>query len=195
VTARNATNEYTETFDHVIVASGHFSTPNVPHVPGLSKFNGIVMHAHDFKDGHSFKDKKVVVVGSSFSSEDIASQLHKFGAAQVIISHRKKDPNTGKWMNMPYEWPVGISEKPLISDADDSQLIFADGSSESDIDAVILCTGYKYHFPYLGKDLALECTNKLWVSNLKNGVISLKNSKLFYMAMQNQFFTFNMLAA
>ncbi|MEM7377885.1 MAG: NAD(P)/FAD-dependent oxidoreductase, partial [Pseudomonadota bacterium] len=43
-------NAYTETFDNVVVASGHFSTPNVPEFDGLDRFNGRVLHAHDFRD-------------------------------------------------------------------------------------------------------------------------------------------------
>ena len=31
---------YSEVFDHVIVASGHFSVPNVPEYPGFDKYNG-----------------------------------------------------------------------------------------------------------------------------------------------------------
>ncbi|MGD2172943.1 MAG: NAD(P)/FAD-dependent oxidoreductase, partial [Gammaproteobacteria bacterium] len=49
--------EYTEEFDHVIVATGHFSTPNVPYFKGFETFNGRVLHAHDFRDAMEFKDK------------------------------------------------------------------------------------------------------------------------------------------
>ena len=41
---------YSEKFDYVIVASGHFSTPNVPNYDGFSHFNGRILHAHDFRD-------------------------------------------------------------------------------------------------------------------------------------------------
>ncbi len=34
-----------EEFDHVVVASGHFFTPNVPGFPGLDTFNGRALHA------------------------------------------------------------------------------------------------------------------------------------------------------
>ena len=35
---------YTETFDNVIVASGHFSTPNVPEFDGFDTFNGLYIY-------------------------------------------------------------------------------------------------------------------------------------------------------
>ena len=36
-------------FDHVVVASGHYSVPHVPTFPGVEKFPGRVLHAHDFR--------------------------------------------------------------------------------------------------------------------------------------------------
>ena len=36
-------------FDYVVVASGHYSTPHVPTFPGVERFPGRVMHAHDFR--------------------------------------------------------------------------------------------------------------------------------------------------
>ena len=38
-----------EMFDQVIVASGHFSTPNMPSFPGIESFPGRVFHSHDFR--------------------------------------------------------------------------------------------------------------------------------------------------
>ena len=44
----------TDVFDHVVVASGHFSVPNMPHYPGYDTFNGRILHAHDFRDALEF---------------------------------------------------------------------------------------------------------------------------------------------
>lgn len=63
---------YTEHFDHVIVATGHFSTPNVPHFDGFDTFKGRVLHAHDFRDAMEFADKDVLIVGTSYSAEDLS---------------------------------------------------------------------------------------------------------------------------
>ena len=51
---------WTEDFDHVICASGHFSTPHTPFFEGLDSFNGRVLHAHDFRDALEFKGKDVL---------------------------------------------------------------------------------------------------------------------------------------
>ena len=62
---------YSEIFDNVIVATGHFSVPNVPEYPGFDVFNGRILHAHDFRDAVQFKEQNILVVGSSYSAEDI----------------------------------------------------------------------------------------------------------------------------
>jgi trimethylamine monooxygenase len=44
-----------EQFDYVFVATGHFSTPNMPNTPGLNDFKGRVMHAHDVRNAEEMK--------------------------------------------------------------------------------------------------------------------------------------------
>lgn len=65
----------TSVFDFVICAGGHFSTPHVPEFPGLEKFPGRVLHAHDFRDAEEFRNKRVLIVGASYSAEDIGLQV------------------------------------------------------------------------------------------------------------------------
>ena len=65
---------YDEEFDSVVVASGHFSVPNVPEYPGFAKFNGRLLHAHDFRDAREFSGKDLLIMGTSYSAEDVGSQ-------------------------------------------------------------------------------------------------------------------------
>ena len=51
-----------QTFDYVIVASGHFSVPNVPSFPGMADFPGRILHSHDFKDANEFTGKHLLIV-------------------------------------------------------------------------------------------------------------------------------------
>ena len=97
----------TEEFDYVICASGHFSTPNVPYFEGVATFNGRVMHAHDFRDALEFKGKDVLVVGRSYSAEDIGSQCWKYGAKSVTASYRSKP--------MAFDWPKGRDVNFLLT--------------------------------------------------------------------------------
>lgn len=188
VTAHDLKNDhmYDEDFDHVVVATGHFSVPNAPEYPGFDRFNGRVLHAHDFRDAREFIGKDLLVLGSSYSAEDIASQCWKYGAKSVTIAYRHNP--------MGYKWPENIKEVPKLLRVDENTAYFADGSSQR-VDAIILCTGYKHHFPFLPDDLRLKTANRLATADLYKGVVWVHNPKLFYLGMQDQWFTFNMFDA
>jgi trimethylamine monooxygenase len=177
---------YSEEFDHVIVASGHFSTPNVPEFPGFSGFNGRILHAHDFRDAREFVGKDVLLIGTSYSAEDIGSQCWKYGAKSVTNSYRTAP--------MGFKWPDNWEEKPLLQKVEGNTATFKDGSTKT-IDAIILCTGYKHHFPFLPDDLRLKTANRLATADLYKGVAYVHNPSLFYIGMQDQWFTFNMFDA
>ena len=178
--------EYTEQFDHVVVASGHFSTPNVPYFEGFDTFNGRVLHAHDFRDALEFKDKDILIVGTSYSAEDIGSQCWKYGCKSVTVSHRTAP--------MGYDWPDNWQEVPLLTRVGKNTAYFKDGTSK-EVDAVILCTGYLHHFPFLEESLKLRTANRLATADLYKGVVWANNPRLFYLGMQDQWFTFNMFDA
>ena len=177
---------YDEVFDNVIIASGHFSTPNVPEYPGFTTFNGRIMHAHDFRDAMEFKGKDLLIVGTSYSAEDIGSQCWKYGANSITVAHRTAP--------MGFNWPSNWAEVPLLSHVDEDTAYFKDGTSKK-IDAIILCTGYQHHFPYLPDDLRLKTRNRLATADLYKGVAYVHNPALFYIGMQDQWFTFNMFDA
>ncbi len=176
----------TETFDYVFVASGHFSTPNVPYFPGVEVFPGRVLHAHDFRDACEFSGKRLLVVGSSYSAEDIASQCYKYGAESITFSYRSAA--------LEFDWPESFSSKPLLTHLDGKTAHFKDGSAV-EVDAIILCTGYLHHFPFLPDDLRLRTNNRLYPLNLYKGVFWEANPRLVYIGMQDQYYTFNMFDA
>lgn len=53
-------------------------------------FFGRVMHAHDFRDAREFSGKRVLIVGSRKSAEDIAIQCVKFGCKSVVCTYKDK---------------------------------------------------------------------------------------------------------
>ncbi len=178
--------EYSEEFDHVIVASGHFSTPNVPYFEGFPAFNGRILHAHDFRDAREFIGKDILVIGTSYSAEDIGSQCWKYGCKSVTVSYRTAP--------MGFNWPDNWQEVPLLQKVEGDVAIFKDGTTQR-IDAIILCTGYKHHFPFMPDDLRLKTQNRLATAGLYKGVVWVDNPKLFYLGMQDQWYTFNMFDA
>jgi trimethylamine monooxygenase len=188
LTAHDLQNDtmYEEVFDNIVVASGHFSTPNVPEFPGFRTFGGRVLHAHDFRDAMEFKGKDILIVGTSYSAEDIGSQCWKYGAKSITVAHRTAP--------MGFNWPSNWKEVPILERVDETTAYFKDGSFAK-VDAIILCTGYKHHFPFLPDDLRLKTRNRLATADLYKGVAFVKNPKIFYLGMQDQWFTFNMFDA
>ena len=177
--------ETTKDFDYVIVCSGHFSAPNFPYYKGFETFNGRLLHAHDFRDAREFVNQDILVIGSSYSAEDIGSQCWKFGCKSVTISYR------GCMLDR-YDWPENWQEVPQLVRVEDKTAFFEDGTSKV-VDAIILCTGYVHHFPFLPDDLRLKTKkNRLAVTNLYKGVVWVHNTKFFYIGMQDQFYTFNL---
>lgn len=188
VTVEDLVNErtYTETFDYLVVASGHFSTPNVPEFKGIDAFSGQVLHAHDFRGADPYVGKNVLLIGGSYSAEDIGVQCHKHGARSVTISYRTRP--------IGLDWPEGIREAPLVTHFQGNKAYFKDGTSAA-FDAVILCTGYLHKFPFLPDSLRLQTNNVLYPDNLYKGVFWHEQPQLIYLGMQDQYYTFNMFDA
>ncbi|GAA5125838.1 NAD(P)/FAD-dependent oxidoreductase [Haloechinothrix salitolerans] len=173
----------TEEFDYVIVATGHFSVPHMPSYPGFEQFPGRIMHSHDFRDSREFDGKDLLVLGSSYSAEDIALQTRKYGAKSVTISYRTNP--------MGFPWPDGIDEVPKLSHLDGDVAHFIDGTTRR-VDAIVLCTGYQHSLGFVAEDLRLRTNNVLYPDNLYKGVFWLDNPKMIYLGMQDQYYTFTM---
>ncbi len=176
----------TESFDAVIVASGHFSFPNSPYINGIENFSGRVMHSHDFRNALEVKDKRLLIIGSSYSAEDIALQCLKYGATTVSCCYRTEP--------MGFKWPNGIEELPNLRNFKDKKAYFGDGNTR-EVDVVILCTGYLHSFPFIERNLRLLTANRLYPSQLYKGIFWLDNPNFMYLGMQDQYYTFNMFDA
>ena len=188
VTARDGVSdsETIEEYDHVIVASGHFSMPNVPHYEGFENFSGRILHAHDFRDAREFAGQDILILGTSYSAEDIGSQCWKYGCKSVTVAHRTAP--------IGYEWPDNWQEVPALVKVEKGVAHFKDGQSKK-IDTIILCTGYRHHFGFLPDALRLKTDNRLATSDLYKGVVFNPNPAMFYLGMQDQWYTFNMFDA
>ena len=176
----------THFFDKLVVATGHFSVPSVPEFKGIKTFPGEVMHAHDFRGAERFAGKRLLMIGSSYSAEDIGMQAHKMGAKSITLSYRTAP--------MGYDWPWNTVERPLVTHFDGNTAHFSDGTQD-EFDVVVLCTGYQHKYPFLPSELSLKSANVLYPANLYKGVVWQQNTNLFYLGAQDQYYTFNMFDA
>jgi thioredoxin reductase len=74
----------TESFDAVIVASGHLTRPL--EVAELTKFAGQYLHSHHYREPEPFVGKRVCVVGIGNSACDIASDLCVTSPRCVLVA-------------------------------------------------------------------------------------------------------------
>ena len=155
-------------------------------IEGVEGFSGRVMHSHDFREAREFTGKNVLVVGGSYSAEDVALQCHKYGANHVTTCYRTAA--------MGFKWPDGVDERPLVTKLDNDTAHFQDGSTLR-VDVMILCTGYLHHFPFLEDSLKLRTGNRLYPPGLYQGVAWMDNPAIMYLGMQDQFYTFSMFDA
>ncbi len=83
---RVETPEGAETFDALVVASGHHREPLLPNFAG--SFDGEILHSQAYKVPEPFRDRRVLVVGAGNSGCDIAVELAGV-AARVFHSTRR----------------------------------------------------------------------------------------------------------
>ncbi|KAG5356298.1 Thiol-specific monooxygenase [Yarrowia sp. B02] len=138
-----------ETFDYVIVCTGHYSHPFIPDVPGLREYAKThqVLAAKYFDNPDSYVGKTVLVVGNSSSGIDIANQAAKT-AKKVVVSARSASnaPTKGniETVGVITQYSdAGIDVEGAPGDAE------AHPKTLTDVDVVIYCTGYLYSFPFL----------------------------------------------
>lgn len=176
-----------ERFSHVIIATGIFSSPHWPSISGMDKFPGRILHSHNFREAREFHGQRILVVGLSFSGEDLALQTLKYGAKDVIICGRQ---------TRGLKWPPGLEERAMVERLSGSVAHFQDGSS-AEVDVVIFCTGYKARFPFLADELTLKIPENSFYPTLYKGILWTYggNNKLLYLGMQNQLYTMTMFDA
>ena len=88
--------EVEETFDAVMVCTGHHWQPRTPAFAGLDRFRGTTMHAHSYKDHRGFENKHVVVVGVGNSGAwTIAPLVHPTRALRAQPAPYMTNPRPG----------------------------------------------------------------------------------------------------
>ncbi|KAF4978001.1 hypothetical protein FZEAL_5546 [Fusarium zealandicum] len=141
-----------ETFDALIVASGHYNVPWFPEQPGLlefdKKFPGVIQHSKHFRGGPKYQGKRVIVIGASISSHEIIHEILDFAQGPVYASIRGEPNPTFGWG--PFKHPK-ISIKPGVSrlEPETGRVYFMDGSHLDKVDHIIFGTGYTFSFPFL----------------------------------------------
>lgn len=71
----------------VVAATGGFSRPNRPDLPGLDGFSGTVLHSSGYRRPEPFAGKRVVIVGGGNSAVQIAIELAAHAPVTLATRH------------------------------------------------------------------------------------------------------------
>ena len=111
---------------------------------------GPLIHSHDYRYPEPYQDKNILIIGAKQSGIDIGLEVSRT-ASHVYLSHRNP-----KYVN----FPKNIEQVPAVSSIRDSGIVKLENGTElMDVDAIILCTGYEYNFPFLDEECGITVTN------------------------------------
>ncbi|KAH6639041.1 dimethylaniline monooxygenase [Boeremia exigua] len=157
-------NSTTTDFDAVVVASGHYHTPRVPDIPGLSDWKraypGRVQHSKSYRKPEDYHGKNFLLIGGSVSATDIARELGP-SAHTIYQSHRNGAfdlsaallPENAIRVDEVVSFSLPISSPASLAPSDPIPLTLTlkSGATLCDIHHVILCTGYHLTLPFLSQ--------------------------------------------
>ncbi|KAI2463428.1 FAD/NAD(P)-binding domain-containing protein [Annulohypoxylon bovei var. microspora] len=143
-----------ETFDALVVATGHYNVPWFPSVPGLLEYNkqfpGRILHSKHFRNSSKFKGKRVVVVGGSISAHEIVHEILDVAQTPVYASVRGEPVPAFGWE--PFLHPDIVIKKGIEPlDPETGRIFFVDGSTLDDVDYIVFATGYTFSVPYISQ--------------------------------------------
>uniref|UniRef100_A0A7S3VAU8 Uncharacterized protein n=1 Tax=Chaetoceros debilis TaxID=122233 RepID=A0A7S3VAU8_9STRA len=164
----------TEYFDKCIWASGLNGKPycaeTVKEILTKGKYKGTMVHSAEIdKIGADVKGKRILMVGDSFSAEDLALQCIKLGAERIYATSRQCMGVINDHVSWPEDRVEVLKYSTLSGIKDDGTgtTIITKGTRKSDgqegplfgdheiedISIVIFCTGYETNFEILGRFL------------------------------------------
>ena len=157
-----------ESFDAVVVASGHYTVPFIPLTPGLAEFSkdfpGSVEHSKAWRRPGKYHGKRVVTVGASISGPDIAYSLAD--VAETPLNCVVRGRYHPYFFDFAFQHPNIIRRPPIthiISNRDTNErtVYFEDGTKLEDVDHIIFGTGYSWTLPFLPELASTIRNNRL----------------------------------
>lgn len=178
-------------YDAVLVASGHFSLPALPDIKGIREWNqaykGIVSHSKFYRNPNNYAGKKVIIVGNAASGSDIASQIGVVSKHPLLVSQRSMSQSS---FDASYKENICEIAEFLPASSGQRAVRCADGRVETDIDAILFCTGYYYSLPFLEslEPKLIETGER--VQNLYQHLISIDHPSLAFIGLPSKMIPF-----
>lgn len=77
----------------LINATGTWTHPYIPYVPGIDRFSGRQLHTADYTKKEDFAGDRVLVVGGGLSAVQFLLELHEPGGAASTVWATRRPPN------------------------------------------------------------------------------------------------------
>ncbi|WP_310620081.1 NAD(P)-binding domain-containing protein [Flexibacterium corallicola] len=138
-----------EAFSHVIVATGKDSFPSVPEIDGLESFTGKVTHSQFYRLPQHYKGQRIVLIGASVSAQDISHDLSAWARRIYICGTFPSSGHKCFAKSGIYGQMRNISQHARPMKVEGNNIHLQDNTVLSNVDIIILCTGYIYSFPLL----------------------------------------------
>ncbi|XP_058791667.1 flavin-containing monooxygenase 5-like [Phymastichus coffea] len=138
------------TCDAVMLATGHFVKGSIPKIRGIESFAGRTLHSHLYRRPQDFANETVLVLGASYSGQEIATQVSRY-AKKIYLSHRHDRLKTKLLWN--------IEQVPAAMGADGDKLIL-NGGRRLKVDVLVYATGFLFDFPFLDESSGIKVVGK-----------------------------------
>ncbi|KAJ7659312.1 FAD/NAD-P-binding domain-containing protein [Mycena polygramma] len=152
---------WTEEFDAVVVATGHYTTAYVPPIKGIDDWSTAteegqysMYHSQSFRHPERYIGKTVLIVGASISATEIARTIAPF-THRLLASVRPNKYRDGYGLDILLAFPDKtelVSEISYFEPLDrhdagikGGKIWLTDGSAIEGIDEIILATGYRHN--------------------------------------------------
>lgn len=169
----------------LIVASGAFSRPYTPDIPGLDDFTGSRLHSSQYRNAEGLEGRRIVVIGAANSAVQIAHELAQ--VAQVTLATRSpirfmpqrilgvdfhdwlkwtglaktrwlSDQSTPVLDDGTYRRALNAGlykQRPMFLQVVPNGVVWADGQKEK-VDCLIFATGFTPNLPFLEELQAMD---------------------------------------
>jgi hypothetical protein len=132
-----------ERFDALIVATGHYSLPYLPSIPGSHEWVASgrkLLHSINYRESSIFNDLTVLIVGGGPSGFDLVND--SAAVAKTVINSVPGTARSDEGLVKRRCAVVKLHPK-------DGAAIYADGTEDLGIDVIVLATGYSIAYPFL----------------------------------------------
>jgi thioredoxin reductase len=175
-----------ERFDAIVIANGHFCEPLIPEIPGLEEFQGTVSHSISYRDPSCHQNQTVLVVGASYSGQDITRELSQLGT-HIYVSVR----NVSKVTLQKTTIMDRVKIVPMISQLQGNAVLLQDGTKIV-VDHIIFATGFQYRFPFFSKEFQSSITDGFQVFDLYLHLVYRKDPTLFFIGVPRMVVPFHL---